>query len=378
MQQREFGAMPKSPSYIFKGQVFSMGEKLRFGIVGCGVIGKLHGQQLKLIQDAEIVAFADAIEERARAYAEEFGGQAYADYEEMLKNEQIDIISVCTPSGMHGDMAIAAAKYGKHVIVEKPINVTLEQADRMIAACREAGVTLSCIFQHRFDPATQRVKQHLERGKFGRLVLVNAHVHWYRSDAYYASGAWRGTWKLDGGGVLMNQAIHTVDLLQYLGGPVSQIYARTRNRLHPSIEVEDVAVATVDFAGGAIGTITATTCAYPGLSTRLEIIGEHGSCIIEDNKLIYEHFKTAEDVGTHGLGKAASNAVNDNDAGSEGVAHRVYGNTHYHQFEDVIRAIREHRDPLVTGEQARHALEIILAIYKSEETQQAVTLPLHV
>lgn len=354
-----------------------MGERKKFGIVGCGVIGKLHAQQLKLIEDAQIVAFADVIGERAEKFAQEFGGTAFDSYAAMLQDPQVECVSVCTPSGMHADMAIAAARAGKHVIVEKPMDINLQQADRMIRECREAGVELSCIFQHRFDYATLRVKKLLEQGKLGRIVLVNGIVHWYRSDQYYASGDWRGTWALDGGGVLMNQAIHTVDLVRHFGGPVEEIYAHTRNRLHPRIEVEDTAAATFTFANGAIGTFTATTCAYPGLSTRVEIIGEYGSCIIENNKLVYEHCKTDDDIGTHGLDFAQSNRVKEADEmESAGIRHRVYGNAHYHQFVDFIQAIQSGRRPAVTGEEGRHALEIVLGIYESAKAGRAIRLPL--
>lgn len=354
-----------------------MKNTIGFGIIGCGVIGKLHAQQLSLIEEAQIVAFADIIEARAKEYAAEFGGTAYTDYIELLKDPRVQVVCICTPSGMHGEMTIAAANYGKHVIVEKPIDVNLKTADRMIEVCRTAGVKLSGIFQHRFDPATKRVKQLLDEGRFGKLVLVNAHIHWYRSDAYYASGDWRGTWKLDGGGVLMNQGIHTVDLLQYLGGPVVSVYAHTRNLLHPQIEVEDTSVATVTFANGAIGTISATTCAYPGLSTRVEVIGENGSCIIQDNELIYEHIRSGEDVGTHGLGFGESNQIT-RDEELAGIKHRVYGNAHYYQFLDVIDAIKNNREPFITGEEARKALEIVLAVYQSRQERSEVTLPLAV
>jgi len=350
---------------------------LKFGIVGCGVIGKLHAQQLKLVDTAELAAFADCIPERAEAYAAEFGGKAYGSLEEMLRDPNVEAVSICTPSGMHSEMAIAVAQAGKHVLVEKPMDITLEAADAMIEACRTAGVELGCIFQHRYDYATLRVKEMLDQGRFGRLILVNGSVHWYRSDAYYASGDWRGTWALDGGGVLMNQAIHTVDLVRYFGGPVGEVYAHSVNRLHPQIEVEDASVATLTFQNGALGAFTATTCAYPGLSTRVEIIGENGSCIIENNKLVYEHFKASEDIGTHGLDlKASNNAASENELGDAGVQHRVYGNAHFHQFVDFIEAVRLRKPSSVSFEEGRHALEIILGIYRSSREGKPVRLPL--
>jgi len=350
---------------------------LKFGIVGCGVIGKLHAQQLKLVESAEITAFADCIAEKAESFAAEFGGKAYGSLEEMLRDPSVQAVSICTPSGMHSEMAVAAANAGKHVLVEKPMDVTLEAADHMIRACREAAVELGCIFQHRYDYATIRVKEMLEQGRFGRLVLVNGSVHWYRSDEYYASGDWRGTWALDGGGVLMNQAIHTVDLVRCFGGPVQEVYAHSVNRLHPQIEVEDASVATLRFENGALGTFTATTCAYPGLSTRVEIIGEHGSCIIENNKLVYEHFKNIEDIGTHGLDLKVSNHVAAaNELEEAGIQHRVYGNAHFHQFVDFIDAVRSGRSSSVSFEEGRHALEIILGIYRSSQQGKPVRLPL--
>lgn len=353
-----------------------MDSRIRFGIVGCGVIGKLHAQQLSQISDAQIVAFADILPERADQFAEEFGGTPYYSLDQMLQNPEIEVVCICTPSGLHGEMTIEAARHGKHVIVEKPMDINLDTADAMIRACREANVRLSCIFQHRFDPATRKVKKYLEEGRFGRLVLVNAHVLWYRSDAYYASADWRGTWALDGGGVLMNQAIHTIDLLQYLGGPVKEIFAYTRNLLHPTIEVEDVSCATVEFESGAIGTISATTCAYPGLTTRVEVIGENGSCIIENDELIYQHFKTDEHAGTHGLSFSSSNQIDNEEKDPDELRYRIYGNSHYFQFLDVIQALKEDRDPAVTGEEGRHALEIVLGIYESARKKRPVTLPL--
>ena len=208
--------------------------------------------------------------------------------------------------------------------------------------------------------------------------MINAHVHWYRSNAYYASGDWRGTWALDGGGVLMNQAIHTIDLMQYLGGPVRQLTAMTANLLHPTIEVEDVASATVEFTNGAIGAFTATTCAYPGLTTRVEIFGENGSCIIENDKLVYQHFAANEDSGTHGLNYTESNQVSEEeeDQDSPDVRARIYGNSHYYQFLDFIEALQQDRDPMVTGEEGQRALELVLAMYQSAQRQQPVTLPL--
>ncbi|MDF2927512.1 MAG: oxidoreductase [Paenibacillaceae bacterium] len=354
-----------------------MGERLGIGIVGCGVIGRVHALQLQRLGTARVAAFADCVGERAEAFAAEFGGKAYASYEEMLLDSEVEAVSVCTPSGMHGEMAVAAARAGKPVIVEKPMDVKLDVADRMIAACREQGVILGGIFQHRFDYATRRVKEKLAQGSFGRLVLVNGSVHWYRSDQYYASGDWRGTWAMDGGGVLMNQAIHTMDLVRYFGGPVVDVTARTANLTHPQIETEDTVAAMLRYECGAMGTFTATSSAYPGLDTRVEIIGENGTCIIENNKIVYEHYRDGEVAGTHGLDPKFSNQWKpEMETESAGMSHRVYGNAHYDQLADFVEAVRTGREPLVTGRDSRDALELVLAVYRSQETGAAVLLPL--
>jgi UDP-N-acetyl-2-amino-2-deoxyglucuronate dehydrogenase len=354
-----------------------MGERLGIGIVGCGVIGRVHAGQLQGLETAKIAAFADCDGEKAVQFAAEFGGHAYTSLAEMLKDPQVQAVSVCTPSGLHAELAIEAAKAGKPIIVEKPIDVTLDQADRMIEACRQYGVKFAGVFQHRFDFATKRVKEMLEAGRFGRLILVNGSVHWYRSDAYYASGDWRGTWALDGGGVLMNQAIHTVDLVSYFGGPVRNITARTANLTHPQIETEDAVAAMLEFENGALGTFTATSCAYPGLDIRVEIIGEKGSCIIENNKIVYEHYRDNEEIGTHGLDPTHSNQWNPMlETASRGIGHRVYGGAHYEQLADFVDAVLHDREPMVTGADSRYALELVLAVYRSQETGETVRLPL--
>lgn len=353
-----------------------MGERLKIGIVGCGVIGRHHAQQLQLLETAVTAGFVDSVQEKAEQYAIEFGGRAYSNYADMLQDPEITAVSICTPSGMHGEMTIAAARAKKHVIVEKPMDINMAMAQRMVEECREEGVMLAGIFQHRFDYASLRVKQMLEEGRFGKLILVNGNVHWYRSDAYYESGDWRGTWTLDGGGVLMNQAIHTVDLVQYFGGPVLEVTAKTANRTHPLIETEDVVVALFSFQNGAMGSFTATSSAYPGLNTRVEIIGETGTCIIENNKIIYEHYKGAENIGTHGMDPSVSNQWEPElEASSQGVYHKVYGDSHFSQLSNFVEAICTGHEPKVSGEDSLHALELVLAVYRSQETRQTVLLP---
>ena len=351
-----------------------MKDQLRFGIVGCGVIGSVHAQAIASLPDAQLVAVADIIPEHAQKLADKYGVRAYADVQEMLDRETLEVVNVCTPSGDHKEHACRVMRSGRHVIVEKPLEITLLAIDEILRVQREMGVKLAVISQHRFDPATQQVHALLEEQAFGRLVLGNALVPWWRSQAYYDSGAWRGTWALDGGGVLMNQAIHSIDLLQWLMGPVKSLYAYT-DRLAHRMETEDVAVAVLRFANGALGTIAATTGAYPGVTTRIEIFGDKGSAIIEDDHLAYLHLARddKEEVGAYGASPKHSKKDDDTSAtATDPTALSI--RSHALQIADMIRAIRENGTPLVDGYAARHPVEIILGIYEAARTHQEVVL----
>lgn len=355
-----------------------MAREIGFAVAGCGVIGKTHAEQVRAVAGARLVAVADEVPERARAFAEQYGVPGYTDLAELFARDDVDVVTVGTPSGLHAEVAIAAARAGKHVIVEKPIEVTLAKADAMIAACRDAGVKLCVISQHRFDPSTITVKRQIEEGRFGRMLLGEAAVNWYRSQGYYDSGAWRGTWALDGGGALMNQGIHTVDLLQYLMGPVESVFAHMGTLNHQRIEVEDAAVAVLRFQGGGIGTLVGTTIAYPGLSTRVEVFGEKGTAVIEHDKLTHLYLREGGEGADAGYGDR--NAVNlaETPQGSHLTAaadpKAIASVGHRAQFEDMIAAIREGREPLVNGIEGRKPLAVILAVYESARTGREVRL----
>jgi UDP-N-acetyl-2-amino-2-deoxyglucuronate dehydrogenase len=333
---------------------------LKFGIIGCGVIGQTHAAAIASLQEAELVAVADTVPDRAQVLADSYGTHAYPEPDSMLAETSIDVVTICTASGLHGEHARQAMRAGKHVIVEKPIEITLPAIDRTLQVQREMGVKLAVISQHRFDPAAQRVHELLAAGAFGTPVLANAHILWWRSQEYYDSGEWRGTWALDGGGVLMNQSIHSIDLLQWFMGPVRSVCAYTGTLAH-RIETEDTAVATLRFASGALGSIAATTSAYPGVSTRLEILGSEGSAVIEDDQLHYLHLKDegGVPVGPYGL---------DSSKHSQPGSQQPEGDAHIQQIADIIRAIRADETPVVDGAEARHDVEIILAIYESART----------
>ncbi len=351
-----------------------MAEKLRFSIIGCGVIGPTHAEAIASLPDARLVAVADPLEGRAQKLADKYGVTPYLDIQEMLDREQLDVVTICTPSGEHGKHACQAMRTGRHVIVEKPMEITRAAIDEMLRTQQEMGVKLSVISQHRFDDATQQIHTLVQEQAFGRLVLSNVLIPWWRSQAYYDSGAWRGTWEFDGGGVLMNQSIHSIDLLQWLMGPVKSLFAYTDTLAH-HMQTEDVGVAVLRFANGAIGTIAATTGAYPGVATRIELFGDKGSAIIENDKLSYLHLaqNEQEPAGDYGSNsKAAQKSVVESSTANNPAA--LSANSHALQIADMIRAIKENGTPLVDGNAARQPVDIILGIYESVRTHKEIFL----
>ena len=351
-------------------------EKLRFGILGCGVIGPHHARAIAGLQSAELVAVADVVPELAEKLAGEYGCSPYPSLEEMLSSVDLDAVCVCTPSGMHAEDAITALEAGKDVVIEKPVDVTLKAADRLLEVQRATGGKVAVVSQHRFDAATQAVHEAVGRGEFGRLTSGSAEVRWWRSQSYYDSGGWRGTWELDGGGVLINQAIHSIDLLQWLMGPVVEVTAYTGLLAHERIEVEDTAVAILKFAGGALGTIVATTAAYPGLTATIAVHGDRGSAIIDDDELRYIHaagdVQEGDAYGAGGgenqveevmerFGKADSGTGAGADPGSLSMAHRD-------QIQDFVEAVLVDREPSINLVEGRKPLAIIQGIYESART----------
>jgi UDP-N-acetyl-2-amino-2-deoxyglucuronate dehydrogenase len=345
-----------------------------FAIVGCGVIAPMHAEAIASIPNAELRALVDVVPEQARKRAEEFGGTSYSDLAEALARPDIDVVCVCVPSGLHAEIGVQVARAGKHLLVEKPIDITLEAADRLIAACHENNVKLAVISQHRFGPGMRQLRAALDAGRFGRLLVGDAVIKWYRTQGYYNSGAWRGTWELDGGGALMNQGVHYIDQLQWMMGPVRSIVART-GTLNHDIAVEDVGLGLISFANGALGTIQGSTAVYPGLPERVEISGTDGTAIIEAGKIKVWEFKDEKgEVGAYGAKLKADDAGEAATGAADPAAISWAG--HREQMVDLLAAIEEDRDPAITGEEARKPLEIILAIYESARTGREVTLPL--
>jgi predicted dehydrogenase len=346
-----------------------------FGIIGCGMIAEFHTRAINEIDGARVVAAWSrnpANGAKIAGLARE-GCAVFDDLDAMLAQPGLDVVCVCTPSGAHMEPAVKAARAGKHVVVEKPLEIALPRCDAIIEACDQAGVRLCTIFPSRFTDANIRLKEAIDTGRFGRLTLGDTYVKWWRTQQYYDSGGWRGTWVLDGGGALMNQAIHNVDLLYWLMGDVAAITAMTATLAHHRIEVEDTAVATLRFNNGALGTIEAATSAYPGLLKRTEIHGDRGSARVDQDDITLWEFQ--EKIPRDNEVFAAMAAQTGFKAGASdprGITHIG----HRDQLVDFLQAIDEARAPLVDGREGRKSVEIIRAIYRSAETGAQVLLPL--
>ncbi|VBB07326.1 Hypothetical protein LUCI_2570 [Lucifera butyrica] len=340
-------------------------SKVKFAIVGSGAIVPVHAQAILGVPEAALTAVWGRSAARVQETAGQYHCDGYTDYREMLKKADIDAVSICTPNGTHADLGIQAALAGKHVVIEKPIDIDLEKADALIKTCQAQGVTLSIIFQRRYSEGVMALKQLLDEKKLGKLLFGGCYIKLYRSQDYYDSAAWRGTWDLDGGGVLMNQGIHYIDMLQYLAGPVAEVSGYCGNLGHTGLKVEDTASASITFQSGALGVIEGTTCAYPGLVSRVDIYGTEGSAVIENDVLTFVELKS-------GYKYAAGSSTENAGVSNPGIDFEY----HRRQFQDIVTAIRTRTVPAVDGPKGRKALEIILAIYKSAFTSQRVTLPL--
>jgi UDP-N-acetyl-2-amino-2-deoxyglucuronate dehydrogenase len=325
-----------------------------WGVIGCGVIGPTHMQALQSTPSARLVAVCDVVSERADKAAADFGVCAAYSIADLLARDDIQAVSVCTPSGMHAEHAIMAAQAGKHVLSEKPLDIRMAAMEAMIAACDDAGVRLAGVFQMRTEPSHKRVRDAVRGGKLGKLVLADMAQKYYRSHQYYASGAWRATWELDGGGALMNQCVHGIDLLQWVVGDVARVSAWAR-RLVRNIAVEDTAVANLEFVNGALGTIVGTTSVSPGYAAKLEVHGDLGT-IRTDGGRIVEWQVPGEDLEEMSAEDARAAA---SDPGA------VAATGHIRHIEDLARAIIDGRDPEIPGRDAVKAVKLIRAIYLS-------------
>ena len=340
-----------------------------FGIVGTGIIAAMHADAIATLPGARLVAVTDVDADAAAVFAASRGGTAERDLDALLARGDVDVVCVCVPSGLHAEVGMQAVKAGKHLAVEKPVDVTLEAADRLIGAARDAGVALTVMSQHRFDPGLIEARRLIDEGALGRLVLGEASTKWYRGQAYYDSAGWRGTWAMDGGS-LLNQGIHYVDLLRWCMGPVAEVTAVCTTQTH-QIEAEDTSLAIVRFTSGAVGTIMSSTAAFPGFAACLEITGTKGTVIIEDGRLVSRALGDDVQPADGGVRQPAEGGPRPG-AAADPAALDFSG--HAAQLADLLGAIDEGRAPAVDGEAGRAALEIVCAVYESSRSGRTVTL----
>jgi UDP-N-acetyl-2-amino-2-deoxyglucuronate dehydrogenase len=341
------------------------------GIVGAGTAGTFHARAIAMLPGATLTAVTDADQDRNLAFAAEHGCAAASTVDDLLGRDDTDIISVCVPTGLHAEVGIRAAKAGKHIVIEKPIDLRLDAADRMISAAASAGVLVTVISQHRFDPGLIELRRLIDGGVLGQLLLGQAATKWYRGQAYYDSAAWRGTWAMDGG-ALMNQGIHYVDLLTWCMGPAAEVSAVTVTQAH-AMEAEDCALAIVRFASGAVGTITASTAVFPGFAQRLEITGTGGTVIVEDGGIVYRAILADRRAARQVPGGPLSTRTSLPGVGSNAADLDV--TAHAAQLADMLAAIDEGREPAVTAADARATLELVCAIYESARLRRPVGIP---
>jgi UDP-N-acetyl-2-amino-2-deoxyglucuronate dehydrogenase len=343
---------------------------LGIGIIGTGTIAPTHAQAVDSIPEAELVAACDIVESRVVDFADRFGVRACTSAAEILADPKVQAVLVCTPPDSHCPLAEQAAAAGVHVMVEKPLTMDLQQADAAIKAAEQAGIKFGVIFQRRFWDAAQRARQAIDDGKIGKVILGDCAVKWWRPKEYYDAEPWRGTWDREGGAVLVNQAIHAIDMYQWLMGPIDTVYGLWGNLSHPYIEAEDVGVAALRFKNGALGTIEATVSVNPQLGSKIAIHGSNGATLG-----ILEHPEGSlaiNDVWTIPGEEKEADKLREEASRSE----HDWGSYHTQQIRDFVLAITEDREPAVTAKEGRKSIEIVKAIYESARIGRPVSLPL--
>ena len=357
--------------------------KIRTGLIGCGKVGHTHAGALSTLPESSFVAVCDKDPARARAFAERYQVRAYTDVQDMVVRSGVQAVVVCTPHPLHAPPAVQAAQAGAHVLVEKPMAASLSDCDAMIAAAGEAGVHLGVISQRRLYEPVRRVKAAIEAGKIGRPVLGMVVMLGWRDEAYYRSDPWRGRWDAEGGGVLVNQAPHQLDLLQWFMGPIDELFGYWENLNHPYIEVEDTAVAVLRFVNGGLGSIVVSNSQKPGLYGKVHVHGENGASVgmqTDGGAMFVAGMSVIQEPPVNDLWKVPGeeHLLAEWQAEDEAIFQAIDPTTHYHrrQDQDFLRAILEDREPMVTGVDGRKMVEIFTAIYRSRRNRQPVKFPL--
>lgn len=358
-------------------------KRIRTGIIGCGKVGRLHATVLDSLPESDFVAVCDRNETRAERFGAEFDVAAYTSVEKILKDAWLEAVVVCTPHPIHAEPVCMAAQAGVHILVEKPMASSLADCDLMLQATSKSGVKLGIVSQRRFYEPVKRLKAAIEGGKIGKPILAIVTVLGWRDRTYYQSDTWRGTWRGEGGGVLVNQAAHQLDILLWLMGSVSEVVGYWANLNHPAIEVDDTAVAAVRFLNGALGSITVSNSQNPGLYAKVHVHGENGASVgvqTDGGSMFIAGVTEISEPPCNDLwtvpGEAELRAAwreHDRDHFSKINATTYY---HYLQDQDFIRAILEDRPPLVNGMEGRQLVELFTAIYRSQEERRPILFPL--
>jgi UDP-N-acetyl-2-amino-2-deoxyglucuronate dehydrogenase len=340
---------------------------IHIGLIGGGNISETHARAARAIPGVEISAIHGTNPEKVARLCREHGGTPYQDFNAFLQHRPMDLVIIGSPSGLHAEQGIAAARSGLHVLTEKPIEISTVRVDALIAAAKKSNVHLGVIFQDRTKPHIRQLKSWLDQGLLGKVLFVDASVKWYRPPEYYANSRWRGTLALDGGGALINQGVHTIDLLLWLLGDVVRVQARTAALLH-KIEAEDTAVATLEFASGALGIFHATTAAYPGYPRRVEISGTEGTAILEHDRIIVADLRKSASAATVSASLAAlsESAKDENQSASSAAVSDFRG--HQAVLEDFLEAIQQNHAPACDGAEGRRSLALIESIYRAAKT----------
>jgi len=345
---------------------------IHIGLIGGGNITETHARAARAIPGVEISAVHGTNAEKTARLSREHGGTPYENFAAFLKHRPMDLVIIGSPSGLHAEQGTAAARQGLHVLTEKPIEITTARADALIAAAKESGVQLGVIFQDRTKPHIRRLKGWLDQGLLGKILFVDARVKWYRPPEYYANSRWRGSLALDGGGALINQGVHTIDLLLWLLGDIVRVQARTATLLH-KIEAEDTAVATLEFASGALGIFHATTAAYPGYPRRVEISGTAGTVILEHDRIIAANLQStpAAAIVSADLASLTESAKDENQSASSAAVTDFRG--HQAILEDFLAAIRQNRAPACDGLEGRRSIALVEAIYRAAKAPDRIS-----
>lgn len=336
---------------------------IHFGVVGLGNIASTHAHAINGHDSATVTAACSRSEENRKQFGSEFDLSLYSDYSEMLSHDKLDAVTICTPSGSHLNYAQKAAEAGKHVVIEKPIEITVERGKEIIECCKQNGVKLAVIYQNRFSDGAIEMKKELNNGKLGSAIMARASVKWYRDQEYYTQSSWRGTLKLDGGGAVINQAIHTLDLLIWMMGDVESVSAFKATLTHPGIEAEDNAVAILKFRSGTMALFEASTSIVPAQPRRIEVNGTNGTVILEDDQFIRVESGSEQKSQSEGSGAGAADPM----AGL-GFLH------HSRQYETIIDAILNDKLPVVSGAESLKSLAVVEAIYQSADTGRVVMM----